>query len=65
MKKYKKLEKQKILQGIRICTQMENHWYNGMSPNSNYKDYVAEIRTLLEQLLTVDVHVRRENEKDK
>ena len=48
-----KTEKEKILRGIEMCSQMEGHWYNNTRPSSGYKSEVVEIRKILHSLLEV------------
>ena len=58
------MDKDKILEAIRTCATMENHWYNGSNPSSSYKGSVEKVRHILEELLDVRECLEKKKKKD-
>ena len=51
------ITKDDIIEGITICSQIENSYYNGKYPNSSYKNPIKKIRHILECLLKIDDNI--------
>ena len=46
-----KITKKEVLSGIATCAEMENHFFNGSTPDASYKEHIKKIRLILERLL--------------
>lgn len=46
-----KIDKKEVLQGMKLCAEMESIWHNGRKPSCSFKLGVAEIREILGELL--------------